>query len=73
MDLNQYLSVLEILEKDGAVVILKWDGERSRNKKTIVVSKPGTDYHFRADTDELESAIESAVLDYHNSFNVVAG
>lgn len=68
MDLNAMLPSLDRLEEAGAVILLKWDGLRKENRKTIVISKPGTDYQFRLDTDDLEMAIGKAVADYDEKF-----
>jgi hypothetical protein len=68
MDLNALLPSLDRLEEAGAVILLKWDGGRKENRKTIVISKPGTDYLCRLDTDDLEVAIRKAVADYDETF-----
>ena len=68
MDLNRYLPELERLETDGAIILLKWDGERKHQKKTVVISKPGTEYLFRRDTDDLEESIKEGVADYDKQF-----
>lgn len=67
MNLNELLPELERLEKDGAVVLLKWDGERTQKKKSVVILKPGTDYQFRMDTDDLVAAIRRGIADYDDA------
>ncbi|MGZ3159614.1 MAG: hypothetical protein ACXU7H_11050 [Burkholderiaceae bacterium] len=68
MNLNEFLPSLNRLENDGAVIILKWDGARASDKKTVVISKPATDYIFRIDTDDLETAIKQGIEDYDKRF-----
>ena len=55
------MSEVQRLEDDGYVVILKWDGERSTGKKTILISKPGTDVFVRRDSDDMCHSLESAL------------
>lgn len=68
MDLNKFLPELSRLETDGATVLLKWDGERESLKRTLVIEKPGTDYLFRRETDDLEKAIMEGISDYDEHF-----
>lgn len=67
MSLDELLPELERLEKDGAVVLLKWDGERTHKKKSVVILNPGTDYQFRTDTDDLAAAIRKGIADYDDA------
>lgn len=68
MDLNKYLPELEQLEEKGAVILLKWDGERDSDKRTIVILKPGTEYQFHQDTDDLAKALEEGISDFYKHF-----
>ena len=68
MSLDSLLPELSRLEDDGACVLLKWDGERETLKRTLLIQKPGTDYMFRRDTDDLEKAIEDGIADYDDYF-----
>jgi len=55
---------IENLENDGAIVLLKWDGERDILKKTILISKHETDFSFRRDTDNFEEALKEGIKEY---------
>jgi len=45
--LDHLIPKIENLEKDGAVVLLKWDGERESLKKTVWIGKHDSDFSFR--------------------------
>jgi hypothetical protein len=64
MDNINILSICQSLENDGLVVLLKWDGERGINTKPIVVSKPGSDFSFRMDSDDLTHLVNMALSEY---------
>ena len=64
MDNIDILSICQKLENEGLVVVLKWDGERDKNTKTIVVSKPGNEFSFRMDSDDLTFLLKMAVSEY---------
>lgn len=64
MDNFEILTVCQKLEDEGLVVVLKWDGEREKNKKTVVVSKPGSNFSFRMDSDDLRHILDMAVEAY---------
>lgn len=68
MNLEESLHEIDRLQDDGALVFIKWDGERERNKKTVLIEKPGTDYLLRRDTDDLISTIRDGVSDYDSVF-----
>lgn len=65
MNLSELLDEVQRLEDDGFVVFLKWDGERNSRKKTLVISKPGSDVFVRRDSDDMWSSLESAVMEVH--------
>ncbi len=69
MELELYLRELDRLQEEGAFVFIKWDGERTENSKTVLIERPGTDYRFRRDTDDLLGAIKAGVADYDETFN----
>lgn len=68
MGLDNLVADIEALEEDGAIVLLKWDGERDFKKRTVVVQKPGSDYSFRRDSDDLVEALQAAIDDYRSTF-----
>ncbi|KZN39308.1 hypothetical protein N480_00335 [Pseudoalteromonas luteoviolacea S2607] len=68
MELENLLSKLEQIQDDGAFVFIKWDGERSQKKKTVLIEKPGADFFFRRDTDDLFSTIRDGINEYNAFF-----
>ncbi|MEM9403820.1 MAG: hypothetical protein AAGA44_15215 [Pseudomonadota bacterium] len=68
MSLDHLVADIESLQADGAVVLLKWDGERVSDKRTVVVFRPGADYTFRRDSDDIAESLQLAVDDYRRTF-----
>ena len=68
MDINKYILELDRLQEDGALIFIKWDGERNSNRKTVLIEKPGIDYLFRRDTDNLTETIKDGIADYDAIF-----
>lgn len=62
--IDKFISEIEQLQADGAVVLLKWDGERQFNRITVVVTRQATDYVWRKDSDHLALALQEALHDY---------
>ena len=62
--LDEWVDEFEKLRLAGAIVLLKWDGERVRHPYTVVVTRRDTDFAFRRDTDDLQRAIAEAVSAY---------
>lgn len=48
----------------GAIVILKWDGERDRNVHTVLISQPDAEGTFRRDGDDLATAVRECLAEY---------
>ena len=69
MALENLLSDLEKIESDGAVIVIKWDGERTVNKRTVVVTKHEGGYSFRRDSDDVPRALQEAINDYRQKFS----
>ena len=63
MTQDQLLEEVQRLEDRGYVVFLKWDGERTSGKKTLGISRPGTDWFVRRDSDDIWSSLESALAE----------
>ena len=55
---------IEELEAQGAMVILKWDGERAQNRRTVVITRPDTDFVWRKDCEDIAAALADAIFDY---------
>ena len=64
MDQDQ-IDTIEALEARGFVIILKWDGERVKHTRTVVITLPNTDYVFHKDTNDLTETLVEA-LDWAN-------
>lgn len=59
--IDQWLEQIEELRKVGAVVLLKWDGERSAAPYTVVITRANTGFVFRRDTTDLAGAIRDGI------------
>jgi hypothetical protein len=62
--IDQFLSLIDEVRADGAVVLLKWDGERSANRCTVVITKGELDYVWRQDSDDMAESLRTALADY---------
>lgn len=51
---------IQLLEDDGYVVVLKWDGQRKELRKTLVISRADDDVSIRIDGDDMENMLRSA-------------
>ena len=60
--MKDLLSEIEKLEDEGYVVLLKWDGERSSKKRTVMITKPGSEFCLRGDTDTIWDTLEDFIL-----------
>jgi hypothetical protein len=70
--LDSLVPQVEAMRDEGAVVLLKWDGERARHQATVVVTRPPTDYLFHRDGPELATLLQHAILDYRAHFPTAA-
>lgn len=52
------------IQGQGASVLLKWGGERTHLRCTIVVTRKDTDYAWRKDCDDMAAALSEALCDY---------
>jgi len=55
---------IEQMQAEGAVVLLKWDGERTSNRCTVVVTRMDTDYVWRKDCEVIGETLREALLAY---------
>lgn len=55
---------IEDLQAQGAVVLLKWDGERSHERCTVLVTRKDTGYLWRKNCDDISKALAEAISDY---------
>ena len=68
MTIDNLSDELERMESEGAVIVVKWDGERSKNRRTVVVIRADTNYTFRRDTDDIAAALRDAIEEYRGRF-----
>ncbi len=64
MSLDSLTLEIEEVESDGAVVLVKWDGERESLRRTVVITRQNTDYIFRQDTEDIVGTLRDAIADY---------
>jgi hypothetical protein len=62
--LDDFVPLIETMQSEGAIVILKWDGGRRNKRYTVVVTRPDTNYVFHEASDSIVTSLESAVSDY---------
>jgi hypothetical protein len=64
--IDSLIPSIEQLRAEGAVVVLKWDGERNSKRCTVVITRRDTDYSFRQDSDGISGALQTALADYRS-------
>ena len=57
--MEQLIRIFDELERKGWVCLLKWDGERTSKRKTVVVQHPAQGSSFRGDFNSFDQAYES--------------
>lgn len=57
--MEQLIRIFDELESKGWVCLLKWDGERTSMRKTVIVQNAADDRFFRGDFDTFVQALES--------------
>lgn len=62
--IDSLIPQIEELQAQGAIVLLKWDGERARNRCTVVVTRQDTDYVWRKDCDDIAAVLAEALSEY---------
>jgi hypothetical protein len=62
--IDQFLPSIDEVRADGAVVLLKWDGERTANRCTVLITKVEVDYVWRQDSDDMAQSLRTALADY---------
>lgn len=64
MSIDALLPKIEAARECGALVILKWDGERQTNRCTVLLSHQQAGWIFRRDTDEPGSALSEGLAEF---------
>ena len=62
--IDEFIPQIEQLQAAGAIVLLKWDGERQSNRITVVVTRQATGYVWRKDSDNLSLTLQEALHEY---------
>lgn len=62
--IDHYLPEIAKIQSEGGIVIIKWDGERTHQKSSVVVTRSDTDYVWRKDCDDIGSTLEEAISNY---------
>ena len=64
MTLDELVPQIDKIRIEGAIVLLKWDGARTENPCTVIVTRHDTDYIWRKDSDTIEGILEEALSAY---------
>jgi hypothetical protein len=62
--IDSFIHQIEDVQEQGAVVLLKWDGERLSLRCTVVITRKDTDYVWRKDCDDITAGLAEALHDY---------
>jgi hypothetical protein len=62
--IDELIPQIEEIRAQGAIVLLKWDGERTRNRCTVIVTRQDTDYVWRKDCDDIANTLMEALSEY---------
>ncbi len=62
--LDELIPQIEQLQAEGAIVLLKWDGERPAHRTTVVITRQETNFVWRKDSDNLALTLQEALLEY---------
>lgn len=62
--IDRFIPQIEAAQAQGAVVLLKWDGERPNARCTVVITRQDTDYVWRKDCDDVAAGLAEALHDY---------
>lgn len=54
-------------QSEGAVVLLKWDGERDTGGCTVVILRSDTGYSYRQDGNDMVALLDKALADYQSA------
>jgi hypothetical protein len=69
--LDELIPQVETVQAEGAIVLLKWDGERTKNVYTVSISRPSTHFAFRRDTDDMVSTLRESLRAYRDAHRLV--
>jgi hypothetical protein len=58
------IPAIESARAEGAVVLLKWNGERADSRCTVVVTRKDADYVWRKDSVDIGATLAEAMSEY---------
>ena len=67
--IDEFVPEIVHIQSEGAVVLIRWDGERSSNRCSVVINRKDTDYTFRLDSDSFSAALIAGLEDYRKRHN----
>jgi hypothetical protein len=62
--IDDHLADIEKIRKDGGIVLIKWDGERTQLPCTVVVSRQDTNYIWHKDCQDIGATLREAIGAY---------
>jgi hypothetical protein len=62
--IDELVPQIDEARSQGAIVLLKWDGERTSNHCTVVVTRQDTDYVWRKDCTDVGATLSEAMSEY---------
>ena len=65
--IDALITAIEEARAEGAVVVLKWDGERANSGCTVVITRRDTDYVWRKDAADMGATLAEAISEYKAS------
>jgi hypothetical protein len=65
--IDSLIPQIEEARSEGALVVLKWDGERTHSHCTVVVTRQDTNYVWRKDCADIASTLAEALVEYRAS------
>ena len=65
--IDSLIPQIEEARSEGALVLLKWDGERTHRPCTVVVTRQDTDYVWRKDCADIAFTLAEALAEYRAS------
>ena len=68
--LDELIPKIEEIQAQGAIVLLKWDGERTSNRCSVVILRPDTDFVWRRDCDAIDVALAQGLDEYKASHEI---
>ena len=62
--IDELIAEIERARQVGAVVVLKWDGERTSDIGTVIVSHQASNFTFRRDTDDIFTGLSEGLAEF---------